>query len=434
MLRLFASLYFLAFLLVFQGSSIVERLAIHIYEDEIIKDMKKDFYGFQILLENLQSKIDEKAFKELLLYMSDNTNVPTEIRALDAWDLGEGKQQLQQVGDIYIESISEDILYTRLNHNQVVKIGPIQTIPSVLKLSAALQFSPYLLTGITILIWVSWQQYKILKLSLATQKFSEGKLSTRAQMGILSVPNLSKAFNTMAERIQRLFLSHKHLTNAVSHELRSPITRMRFQLELLDRHLGKLQLAPQDQHKNTTFLKGLSDNLDGMDKLVDEMLGYAKMERSELLATPKEIDITAWLTQQKETLLTEVSKALTIATPEGNRYAVFDDELMARLLRNLVTNADRYAKSLIIIELDYENDHASLSVSDDGIGIPQDKRQAVLEPFFRVDPSRTDSTGGHGLGLAIVTQIVRCHNGKIDIQSSSLGGAKVTVRWPLQLS
>ena len=431
MLRLFISLYLLSFLLIFQGSNVAEKLAIYIFEDDLKEDLQKDYYSLQILLEALQKKIDGQSFKDLLQHISENTNLPAEARTIDEWDIDEGRQQLQQIGDIYVSDYPNDILYMRLDHNQVVKVGPMQTTPTVQTISIYFQLIPYILTGITILIWVSWQQYKIHKLSLATRQLSQGKLSTRVPTGLLSVPGLSKPFNIMAERIQRLFSSHKHLTNAVSHELRSPITRIRFQLELFDRYLEKLQLTPQDQHHHASFLKGLSENLDGMDKLVDEMLGYAKMERSELLTTPKKIDITAWLIQQRENLLTEISKALTIISPDSVLHAVFDDELMARLLRNLVANADRYATSRIVIELTHTDDQVTLSVSDDGIGIPQDKRQAVLEPFFRVDPSRTHSTGGHGLGLAIVAQIVRCHHGEIDIQSSPLGGAKIIIRWPL---
>jgi two-component system OmpR family sensor kinase len=100
---------------------------------------------------------------------------------------------------------------------------------------------------------------------------------------------------------------------------------------------------------------------------------------------------------------------------------------MARLLRNLVSNANNHTHSKIIIGIENSNSSLKLWVDDDGPGIPIDQRERLFEPFFRLDKTRSRRTGGFGLGLSIVAQIVRCHKGSISIQDNSAGGSRFLV-------
>lgn len=432
MLRLFFSLYILVVLLFFVGSQIAENSIVSLHTEELDEDLARDFRVLYLLLEELQPRLDSEELELLFEKIRRQSNIPIEIRAAGAWNLKENLNKLSQEGDVYVEDFEDSLLYMRIKADKVIKIGPIKTIQSVEVLPAYIHLMTLIFIGITTLAWAAWQQYKIRCLTQETRRFSEGKLDTRAPMGFTAVPDLSQGFNIMAERIERLFLSHKHLTNAVSHELRSPITRARFQLELFDHQLSNIASNAQSNGIDQChqLLKDLSENLDDMDGLVDEMLRYAKMERSEFLPNIERIELVEWLDSQRSYLQGETSKPLSTHCDPVPVYAYCDPTMLSRLLRNLISNADRHANNSILIDLRQDRGKIVLTVEDDGPGIPEEKVKNIFEPFVRLDESRNRDTGGYGLGLAIAAQIVRCHEGSITVERSVLGGAKFIGSWP----
>jgi len=230
----------------------------------------------------------------------------------------------------------------------------------------------------------------------------------------------------MAERLNRLFKSQQQLTNAVSHELRSPISRLRFQLEML-------QSAP-DKETRQGYALGMSDDLDDMDNLIHELLNYTNLESKEPLNQWEEVDLSQWIKSQQQHLYAEISHEIILSALPENTLVSIDTQSMARLLRNLVDNADKYTKDRIIIGAHVSDTECMFWVDDNGSGIPTDKVAQLFEPFSRLDTSRNKTTGGYGLGLAIVAQIIRRHHGHIQVRKNKYGGARFTVSWPRHLS
>ncbi len=274
MLRLFFSAYIFFIFFVLFGVDYIEDAVVSGHEQEFDKDVAKDYRGVFLLLEELYPRLSKAEWQQLLEKITRQSNTPIENRTLTEWHFDAPTAALVETGNTFVASVEDDIVYKKISDDVVVRIGPMSTIASIERLDDYFELLLLLVLGIVTLLWASWQQYKIKHLTNTTRRFSEGYLESRAPLGFVGIPGLSAAFNTMAERIQRLFFSHKHLSNAVSHELRSPITRIRFQLELLDDSPSK--------REGDHILKELAENLDDMDSLVDEMLSYARMERADL--------------------------------------------------------------------------------------------------------------------------------------------------------
>jgi two-component system sensor histidine kinase RstB len=226
----------------------------------------------------------------------------------------------------------------------------------------------------------------------------------------------------MAERIERLVRGRDELVQAVSHELGSPLSRLRFHVELLESELT-------EQHRQR--LAAMSSELDELDELAAELLGYVqsddlKLDQREFL--PHKI-----LGDLVELAKLEVSDDRTVQVDsklaEGVVVAA-DPRLLQRAVENLLRNATRHARGHVLLEAILGEGALRVAVHDDGPGIPEHLRDKVLAPFYRTQSDRGRRTGGVGLGLAIVNRIVQRHGGQVLIGDSPLGGAVVTTVWP----
>lgn len=284
-------------------------------------------------------------------------------------------------------------------------------------------WSFFLMTALTIGLWSFLLHHKLKLLECSAMRIADGDFSARAPEQFRHrVGGLNRSFNQMAERIEQLLASHKRLTNAVAHELRTPIFRLRCQLELLEHGIEV------DQHRK--FVGGMDEDLSELDELVNELLSHARLERSGVALDIKAHDLSQWLTEILPVLARSCRTPLALTDAEAVRVE-FDASLLMRVLNNLVRNADNYSQHQIEVRLYREPGHAVICVDDDGIGIPEADRQRVLQPFERVDNARTRQSGGHGLGLSIVKEIIQQHRGRVVISTSSLGGARVAVYLPL---
>ena len=236
------------------------------------------------------------------------------------------------------------------------------------------------------------------------------------------VGGLNVAFNKMAERIEQLIGSHQRLTNAVAHELRTPIFRLRCQAELLE--YG----TPKTEHDE--YIHGIEEDLTELDQLVDEMLSYARMELNEEIFVLESFELRDWLNDHRAILQRSCKNILSMEVGEKIMLR-FDSRLIMRALSNLVRNADIHGDKNIQLRYFKQGTYAVICIEDDGLGIPETERSRIIEPFERLDDARTRHSGGHGLGLSIVRGIAQQHGGKILISQSSLGGACVSIYLPL---
>jgi two-component system sensor histidine kinase RstB len=281
--------------------------------------------------------------------------------------------------------------------------------------------------ALVLFIWVRPLLRDLESLRQTAHALGEGRLEARtpsAHNRILEP--LTDSLNNMAERIQRLVVTQKELTNAMSHELRTPIARLRF--------AGEMACSARTE-KERRYLGGMMKNdLDELEHLIDASLTYARLERNTLELHPKTVDLARWLTEEAEKLhplLAGKTLRLELCELAPEQMVTLDPQHMARALGNLVRNAARYAQQHIVISAHVENQMAFMHVDDDGVGIPEEKRKTIFAAFSRLDRACDRVTDGYGLGLAITHRILALHHGHASAKTSPLGGARLSLKWPV---
>lgn len=267
------------------------------------------------------------------------------------------------------------------------------------------------------------------RLTRAARALGEGDLSVRASVRAKGeVGELAHAFDEMAERVERLVRSEKELLANVSHELRTPLARIRVALELA---------AEGDLEKARRFLVEIGADLDALDRLLDDVLTAARLD----LAVPGAGLALRRGPVHPAALVEEVAGRFRADHPDRDLEARADcalpvlhgdASLLARLLQNLVDNAQKYSDAPAPIALEARADGAGVifEVRDHGIGIAPEDLPRLFTPFFRTDRSRTRGTGGVGLGLALAKRVAVAHGGTIEVASAPGAGTTVRVLVP----
>jgi len=200
-----------------------------------------------------------------------------------------------------------------------------------------------------------------------------------------------------------------------AHELRSPVAAIRAQLEVAGTEGG----AVAEQFGGPDRMRALTQESVRLSVLVDDLLALARIDaQPELHREPMDLDDVLFAEARLLRQRTPVGVDTSRVTPV---QIMGDPALLGRAVRNLLDNAARYAESAVTVALQTEGTYAKLTVADDGPGIPEDQRDAVLERFTRLDEARTRDTGGVGLGLAIVSDVVTGHHGRLEITDNGTG-------------
>jgi two-component system sensor kinase ParS len=262
---------------------------------------------------------------------------------------------------------------------------------------------------------------KVRKVERANQALAVGDLSVRVHDDNGPADELAASFNAMAERVEVLIRSRDELVQAVSHELGSPLSRLRFHVELLE---------SRSEVRHTERIQAMARELDALDELVAELLSCVQSDDLELDC--QNFDPTLGLADLAELVRYEApdDRAVDVELKIALGTHVFADKrLFLRAIENLLRNAIRHANHKVLLELTKEKNQICVAVHDDGPGIPEALREKVMAPFFRLQAERSRKTGGLGLGLAIVDRITQRHGGHVVITTSSLGGATVATVW-----
>ena len=254
--------------------------------------------------------------------------------------------------------------------------------------------------------------------NLAASRIEENKVKELNQ--------LSVSYNKMLERLSDAFEIQRQFTANAAHELRTPLSLMQVQLDLYNstRH-------PDNDADTLQTIKMVTEQNGRLSKMVKTLLDMSELQTvgrdDEIMVDALVDEVLADLdplAQEKNIKLTGKCKNITM---------VGSDILIYRLVYNLVENAIKYNHSggQVTVTAYRKEKHVYLSVEDTGNGIPEELRERVFEPFFRVDKSRSRDLGGVGLGLALVREIVRVHDGSIAVRSNPSGGTVFDVMLPL---
>ncbi|KGJ94889.1 ATP-binding protein [Colwellia psychrerythraea] len=276
----------------------------------------------------------------------------------------------------------------------------------------------YLLLAAFIALWTRPIWLDLVKLKQMASDISAGNLAISCKINKSSPTAIVvQTFQDMAKRITQLLLEQTQLVNAVSHELRTPMSRLRFSLAMLDN-------AKPEQ------VEGISNDLQEMETLVDEMLNYSRIETLEQAHSKTMVNISELLVNQVDKQKRSTEKELTVVLPD-ELVCLCNGHLIERASQNLITNAIRYADKQVEIKASMQNNRLIISVSDDGCGIDDKDQESIFQAFTRLDKSRNKAQGGFGLGLAIVKRIMDWHKGQCTIEKSTIGGAKFSLIIPL---
>jgi two-component system, OmpR family, osmolarity sensor histidine kinase EnvZ len=253
----------------------------------------------------------------------------------------------------------------------------------------------------------------IRRLAVAARDFGMGReVEDFRPEGAAEVRQAAEAFRQMRERLRGQFAQRTEMLAGVSHDLRTPLTRMKLQLAMLgeDDEIGELKSDVQD-----------------MERMVEGYLAFARGEGTE---TPVPTDLLA-LVDDAVNAEKRDGSSIDLTVPAVDRLVLeVRPQAMKRALANLITNAKRYAGT-VAVTVEASDELVQITVDDDGPGIPAESRENVFKPFFRLDASRNSETGGTGLGLTIARDIARNHGGDLSLEEAPAGGLRARFRVPV---
>jgi len=269
------------------------------------------------------------------------------------------------------------------------------TLPAILLIAIAI-------------IFLKNQTRPIINLAKASKKFGRGEdIGEFRPSGALEIRQAGYEFDKMRKRILRHLNQRSEMLSGISHDLRTPLTRIKLQLAFI---------------KDKEISKKLSDDVTEMEKMLNEYLQFASLRSTEKTET---FDLSDLL---KTTVMKYEKKEIVTDIPE-NIYLDGRKNLIKRSFNNLIDNSIKYGQN-ILISLKKTNNNITIIIDDDGPGIPENEKENVFKPFYKISKSRGDSKSSVGLGLSIASDIIRSHGGNIELETSDKNGLRVKILLP----
>jgi len=264
---------------------------------------------------------------------------------------------------------------------------------------------------------------RLQELSLASRRLAQGELGTRLlvrEHGGDETDELARDFNAMAEQLQQRIQAQRRLLADVSHELRSPLARLRVALALA-----------QEQHSaNPTQLDRIEREAERLEELISQLLS-SQAEQAEL---SDHIDLASLLQQLGADAAFEFAargKNVSVTCSIDEALVITTGDLLHKSFENILRNALAHTadQTTVNVELDQEGEHYQVSITDHGPGVPAIELERIFDEFYRVDTARTREKGGYGLGLAIARRAIEQHGGNLTAENTG-NGLKVIVQLP----
>lgn len=340
-----------------------------------------------------------------------------------------GKETLQKLarGDTVYMQGSKGRIWSLRRVDDANIVAFESTVPSTHRsaLDWLLTLSFYAAMALVLMLWI-WPLARDLRdLERAAARFGDRNWSFESRIKPHSqIYPLAQTFRRMAERIDRLIGSHKDMSNAVSHEIKTPLARMQFEIELAQQARSRAEIELP--------LRNIKADIEAIDGLVRATLEYAILDRADVTLNIGPHDFTILVPAIADSVMRDTRHEVLIGTQvqEDAHQVLCDVHLMESVLRNLLYNAVRYAKREVAVTFRREASGYELLVEDDGPGIPESERERVFDSFVQLERDSSRKKKNYGLGLAIVKRAVEWHHGGVSIASSKLGGARVCITWP----
>ena len=321
--------------------------------------------------------------------------------------------------------------------NQIITLSGLELLKADTdntNLNIGLTLAFYIgLLGI-LMLWLTPLIRRLALLRHTTRAFGKGDLESRISPDRASyLADIEQEFNRMADRIQTLMADNKLLSRAVSHDLKTPLARLRFGIDLL--------ADSTNTDKRTKYHLRLEKDLTDMEMLVNSLLSYARLEEATIALDWQRIDLNTYVRdllpeEHSQRNIQFIPSNLSTTTNKSSNihrhtYIKADPRYLSMLINNILNNAIKYSHSQIILTVSHEFDNIILYIEDDGPGIKATERDHVLKPFYRSQEEQTTAIQGHGMGLAIAARVAQWHSASLTInQSNKLGGAAVKLAFP----
>ena len=258
------------------------------------------------------------------------------------------------------------------------------------------------------IIFLKNQTRPIIKLAEASEKFGKGEdLEEFRPSGALEIRKAGQEFDKMRKRILRHLNQRSEMLSGISHDLRTPLTRIKLQLAMI---------------KDENLSQKLSSDVDEMEKMLNEYLQFASTGAKDKTET---FDIS----EQISDLINKYENPNIIKDFNDRIYYNGRKNLINRCLNNLIENSLKFAKK-VEVKIEKQQDNIIITISDDGPGIPQEEYENITKPFYKIDKSRSEKKSSVGLGLSIASDIVKSHGGDITFAKSKFGGLEVAISLP----
>ena len=350
--------------------------------------------------------------------MADDPNVPVDTQR-SIFDFA-GRAMIETLNNRYDNIIAVDLSDRRtvtiwfdrdginsvsFSRNRVQASNPHQLIVIMVVLGSFMTLVAYL--------FLRNQLRPILRLARASAEYGKGRIVSYTPGGATEVRAAGAAFLAMRSRIERQTQSRTMMLSGISHDLRTPLTRLRLSLSLMD----ETEAAP--------MIKDVED----MERLIAAFLEYGRAEAGDTPTPEDPVDLIERVVDDAARSNQKVSLYDIDPALDGSVLVPLRPQSIRRAVENLIGNAFRYGATRAELSIILTDRTLRITVEDDGPGIPADQREEAIKPFTRLDPARNQNTGtGVGLGLAIVADIARLHGGTLRLQDSErLGGLRADI-------
>ncbi len=281
-----------------------------------------------------------------------------------------------------------------------------------------------MLVSTPLLLWLAWAlSQPAHKLELAAKRVAKGEfvVDPELEKGTGEFRQAGASFNQMVEAVNQMISGQQRLLSDISHELRSPLTRLRMAAALAKRKQGESQEITR-----------IDTEAQRLEQMIGELLELSRVQADSHLIRE---------TQPLQSLWEEILSDAQFEAEQIGKTLVFNaipaksisgnPKLLMSAVDNVVRNAIYYGKDQVVVTLLDNQDHLHIRVEDNGEGVPEDELTAIFRPFYRVSTARDRHSGGTGLGLAITENAIRQHNGSIVASRSALGGLQLDIKLPI---